>query len=258
MTQITVLSLGGGLQSTVIAEMALDDDHPMPAPDWMVHSDTGAESEMTQATIARIGELCEDKGVNFAIVRNTNINLPIHEYYIEQGRIPMPKNAQCTMKFKIQPMNNFVQTLVDKSLPKPWVKMLIGITTDEAHRQREAERKYILNSYPLIEMGYSRRQCRNWMIENRPNVQVAKSGCFHCHYQGAKQWGKLAKEHPELFQIAREMEEGAKASGLRNWGLFRGRSIEQFNNGSVTLEDFGIFDMQPGDVDCRAEGGCFL
>ena len=256
MTQITVLSLGGGLQSTVIAEMALDDTHPMPAPDWMVHSDTGAESEMTQATISRIGELCEEKGVNFAIVQNTNINQPIHEYYLERGIIPMPKNAQCTIKFKIQPMNQFVQTLVDKSLPKPWVTMQIGITTDEAHRQRESERKYIKNTYPLIEMGYSRRQARNWVIENRPEIKVAKSGCFHCHYQGAKEWAKLARTNPELFRIARQMEDAAKENGLRRWGLFRGKSIAAFQNG-VTLEDWG-FDMQPGDVDCRAEGGCFL
>ena len=257
MTQITVLSLGGGLQSTVIAEMALDDNYPMPVPDWMIHSDTGAESEMTQETIARIGELCELKGVNFAITKNTNINQPIHEYYLERGIIPMPKNAQCTMKFKIQPMNNFVQTLVDKSLPKPWVTMQIGITTDEAHRQRESDRKYIKNTYPLIELGISRRQCRNWMIENRPDIKVAKSGCFHCHYQGAKQWAKLRRENPELFEIARKMEEGAKANGLRNWGLYRGKSISAFDHAGVTLEEWG-FDMQPGDVDCRAEGGCFL
>jgi hypothetical protein len=257
MTQITVLSLGGGLQSTVIAEMALDDEHPLPAPDWMVHADTGAESEMTQATIARIGKLCESKGVNFAIVTNTNINLPIYQYYTERGIVPMPTSAQCTTKFKIAPIQKFVQTLVDKSLPKPWVRMQIGITTDEAHRQRESERKYIKNTYPLIELCMSRRQARNWMIENRPDVQVAKSGCFHCHYQSSKQWAKLARNNPEQFALAREMEESAKANGVRAWGLFRGKSIAAFDNGGITLEDYG-FEMQPGDFDCSAEGGCFL
>ena len=260
MTQITVLSLGGGLQSTVIAEMALDDEHELSPPDWIVHSDTGAESKMTKATVARIGKMAEEKGVNFKVISatdnpNQDVDVPIYQYYIDRQIVPLPRNAQCTMKFKIQPMNWFVKNLVDQSLAKPWIEMWIGITTDEAHRQREPPTKYLKYSYPLIEMGLSRNQCRSWMDVHRPDIAVAKSGCFHCHYQSAQKWAKLRREEPELFEIARQMEEGAKAAGMKNYGLWRGKSIAAFDHGGTTLEDFG-FDMQPGDADCSAEGGC--
>ena len=49
------------------------------------------------------------------------------------------------------------------------VEQWMGISTDEALRMRDSPQKWILNRYPLIEMGMSRSDCIEWWRENYPN-----------------------------------------------------------------------------------------
>lgn len=270
MTQITVLSLGGGLQSTLLAEQILDpriqDDkeqfrklYGIDYPNNLVfmHADTWSETPTTMATVERLKKLAESYGIPFYIVRAEERG-PIADYYKARGTRPMLQSSSCTTNWKILPINKKMQELVDKTQPKPWAEMWLGITTDEAHRCRPNPRKYATNRFPLVEMGYTRRQARNWMKENRPDVVVKKSGCYHCHFQGPKDWARLRREHPELFALARELEESAKAGGVHNWGLMQGRSIAAFDHGGVTLENFG-FTITPEEMSCEnGSGGCFL
>lgn len=228
----------------------------MERPDWVVFADTGSEQDHTLKTVRKIQDLSKEAGINFQIVKNEEM-FPIHEFYTEKGRVPMVGNPRCTDQFKIRPINRFIRTIADESKPKPWVECWLGITTDEIHRQRENPRKYIRNRFPLIELGWARNQCEAYLRREHPDLIVKKSGCWHCHYQAAGEWRKLKRLSPDLFSLAREMEEAAKANGVRNYGLHRGKSIQMFDNGKFTLEDFGV-EIQPGDFDCSVEGGCFL
>lgn len=248
-----ILSLGGGVQSTAMFYLGLSG--VMERPDFVVFADTGSEQKHTLDTVENIQRICREESIGFR--RVTSEHYPIHEYYIGKGLVPQIKNVQCTDRFKIRPINKFVREIADESKPKPWVEMWLGITTDEIHRMRENPRKYVKNRFPLIEMGWTRNQCEAYLRREHPELVVEKSGCWHCHYQSAHKWAKLARESPELFQISRKMEEGAKANGMRKFGLYKGQSIAAFDNGKLTLEDFGM-SLYPGDVDCSAEGGCFL
>lgn len=269
MIQVTVISLGGGLQSTVLAEQILDprvqENHeeferlygiPYPVNPVFMHADTWSELPTTMATVERLKQLSETAGIPFFIVRS-DLG-PLADYYKERGTRPMLQSSACTTNWKISPINKKMQELVDKTQPKPWAEMWLGITTDESHRCRPNPRKYAKNRFPLVEMGFTRRRARNWMNEHRPDVEVEKSGCYHCHYNGGKVWAKLRREHPELFELARELEEAAKAGGVANWGLMQGRSIAAFDHGGSTLEDFG-FSIIPEEMACEnGSGGCFL
>jgi len=254
MTQLQVLSCGGGLQSTAIALMSLDGT--LDIPDLVLHADTGSEQAHTMATIERLFKLCNDNGLKAEVVRAPEGRL--FEWYTARGWVPRPRNGACTTRFKIAPIRRHIKPLVDQSLPKPWITQWVGITADEAHRARESDVQFIEMRYPLIEMGLTRNQVRAWMTRNYPDWEVKKSGCWHCHYQPASEWMKLRKESPELFKLARDMEEAAKATGTIKYGLFGGKTIAGFDY-SHTLEDFGLEFGTPEDWNCdSASAGCFL
>ena len=42
------------------------------------------------------------------------------------------------------------------------VELWLGISTDEAHRMKTSRDRWIVNRYPLIEAGMSRRDCMGW------------------------------------------------------------------------------------------------
>lgn len=259
MTQLRVLSIGGGVQSTVEFEQSIDPECRGEPYDIYCFSNTHSEMPSTIENIERMKALCQMHGHEFVEV-DSHLG-PISDYYISKGVVPMPASAACTKKFKIDPIKKYLRGLVDESLPKPWIEMNLGITTDEAHRAKPNPTKYVLNRFPLIEKAMSRTACVNWLLEYRPGLNIKKSGCFHCHYQSPKSWAKLRREHPELFARAREMEEAARIGGeagpVKDYGLFKGKSIAVFDHGGITLEDYG-FTIDPGDVDCSATGGCFL
>lgn len=250
---LNVLSLGGGLQSTAIAEMALDSKcRRIKKPDLIIHADTGSESVETMQTVDRIGKLCKKSHVDFKIVKSEKGSL--YTYLFQKNGLNRIGDASCTDLFKIRPINRYVKKLVDTNTPKPWVRMWIGITTDERHRARENPLKWIQNYFPLLENNMSRDDVKFWMEKNRPGILVKKSGCFHCHFQSSNQWSQLKKNYPKYFDMALQLERNFKDNGGRI-GLFKGQSIEGFDN-NVTLQDFG-FDIQPGDVSCSSSGVCF-
>jgi 3'-phosphoadenosine 5'-phosphosulfate sulfotransferase (PAPS reductase)/FAD synthetase len=262
MSQLQVLSYGGGVQSTAIILMAIDGE--IPRPDIVVFADTGSELPSTYSTVGAIHALCDQHGIPFEIVRSNfgeSTDLPgahdLHEWYLHYARLPMVGQPRCTFNFKIYPVRRFVKTLVDQSQPKPWVSQWLGITTDEAHRARESEVQWSESLYPLIDADLSREDCAAYISKHYPELEVSKSGCFCCPYQSAKKWIKLKVEHPDLFDISRSMEIAAAKNGVKR-GLWGARSIIAFDH-DTRLTDFGFEIGQPlyEDFECDS-GGCFL
>lgn len=255
------ISYGGGVQSTAMVLMTLDDT----AKSWkksdverVIFSDPGDELPSTYETVRIIEEKCKKEGLPFVRVHKEGRTL--REHHLHHGTITMIGNAGCTANWKIRPIRKYVKELCDQSLPKPWATAWLGITTDESRRVAESDVKWTDNRFPLIEENMSRKDCESYIKENYPELNVSKSGCFFCHYQPAKSWQMLKKNHPELFQLALEWERHSTGpeGKVKDSGLFRGRSIERFNH-SHTLADFGFeLELESGDFDCSTVGGCFI
>jgi len=258
---IEVLSYGGGVQSTCIILMAIDGK--IEPPDLIVFADTGSEMPETYATVEAIKVLAAAAEIEFVTVENEFKGgkhpgtFPLHEWYLKYGRLPMVGQPRCTYNFKIYPCRREIKKRCDLSAPKPWANAWLGITTDEAHRAREAEIKWCSNSFPLLDLNMSRQDCINYISKHYPDLAVQKSGCFCCPYQSAKKWIKLKVEQPGLFSIARDMEKAAAANGVKR-GLWGARSIIAFDH-DTRLTDFGFEVGQPlyEDFECDS-GGCFL
>lgn len=264
---LLILSYGGGVQSSAIALMSIRGE--LERVDHVVFCDTGSESADTYATVAFVARECEQAGIPFHTAyanfrageeddpKHIKGFMPLHEWYSHYARLPMVGNPRCTYNFKIYPFRRLVKKLADSSIPKPYVRTWLGITTDESHRARESELQWISSEYPLIEKGLSRAACVSWLSKHYPEQAFSKSGCWMCPYQNARKWALLRKENPELFQYAVEMESRAKKNGVKR-GLWGARSIEAFNS-DMTLEDYGFeMSFQPDDFDCNSGGGCFL
>jgi len=226
---LTYLSYGGGVQSTAILLLALEGK--IELPEFVVFSDTGSELPETYKTVEEMKKRCKEAGLHFETVgskiKGAEPGVSLHEYYLNvdiHPYLPMVTNPRCTFNFKIYPVRRYVKTRVDKAGPKPWAKSMLGITTDEAHRMRDSDLKWTENVYPLIELGWSRKNCIDYIALEYPELSVAKSGCHCCPYQSPKSWIKLRKEHPDLIAISLEMEERACSKGHRI-GLSRGRKI---------------------------------
>lgn len=208
-----ILSLGWGVQSfTIVAMVALGELEPV---DYAVHADTGYESSLTYAFAERWTGWLEERGVKVVTTQLKNkkniydlVEIRCLPAYTDtSSRKGGQLRRQCTNRWKIQPLRKWISgelaRLDLKKIPGV-VEMWIGITTDEYHRIRESDVKYIKNRYPLIDLGMSRDDCKDWLYENGLEVPP-KSGCIICPYRSKKAWRDVY-ESPNDWAVAVEID----------------------------------------------------
>ena len=247
---LQVLSCGAGEQSTAMLQMIVNGD--LDRPDIVIFSDTGSEMPYTYEIIKNIIEaLCNSIDLPFYIVRPHEGKL--HEHYREKNMIPMVGMRSCTSKFKIRPQRRFVREIVGNKNGVLLANAWLGITTDEAGRMATSDVKWMSVSFPLIEKGISRSDCREYNIKH--NLNVAKSGCYCCPYQSDNEWIRLLENYPDLFNESLEMEKAYFANRDRWKGLSR-----QSNSLKELLEKYkgGEIEFDDSEGSCSAGWNCFL
>jgi hypothetical protein len=203
-----VLSLGAGVQSSALALMAAKGEIS-PMPDFAVFADTQAEPESVykwldwleaqlpfpvyRVTKANLGE--EAIKVRTAKKGNTYLSNYIPAFVLKNS-VASPVMRQCTSDFKIAPIQKFL-----KPYKKEGVTMWLGISTDEAHRQKDSKLGWINNYYPLIENRISRSDCLRWMEKNNYPTPP-RSACVFCPYKSDVEWNLLKTTEPKEFQKA--------------------------------------------------------
>lgn len=206
---VHILSLGGGVQSTTIALMASVGEIT-PLPTLAIFADTGSESEATYRhlsdlsgklafplQILQVGNLAEDS-VQLRPSRHAGrffVNSLIPAFF-KAGDKRMMQNRRCTSNYKIRPIRKAVRPFFHRG-----VSQWIGISTDEAQRMKDSDVGYIVNRYPLIELGMSRTDCKQWLVDNGHNVPP-KSSCVFCPFHNDAFWQSMKDEQPAEFQRA--------------------------------------------------------
>jgi hypothetical protein len=113
----------------------------------------------------------------------------------------------CTLDFKIAVVQKQIRKLIGLSritAKTPIVEMVIGISTDEAHRMKHSVTPWIKNVYPLIEHNESRDDCYAWMARNG-YPEPPRSACKFCPFRSDEQWLALPKDEFDEC-AARELE----------------------------------------------------
>lgn len=165
----------------------------MERPDLVIFADTEQEPASVYETVKRDKEICECEGIEFAVVGYDDLGdqdrkgIFIPAYTLNKNGRKGTLMRQCTDRFKIRPIRKEIRR---RGLMN--VEMWLGISTDEASRQKPSRVKYLTNRYPLIEIGMSRKDCEAYLA--KIGVTASKSACVFCPYRSAKAWASLTKE----------------------------------------------------------------
>lgn len=212
------LSLGAGVQSTVLALMAERGEHGLPKPDVAVFADTGWEPPSVYEHLDWLREQ-----VSFEIVRVSTGNirenilagtspdgdnyLGIPAWLINRDGSASMAARQCTTKYKIKPINQYLRDRLGvppgRRAPKDVeVEIWMGISVDEMIRKKDSREEWARNYYPLIEIGLSRAQLQAWFTENYPDRYLPRSACVGCPYKNDSEWKWMQTNDPKSFQDA--------------------------------------------------------
>lgn len=212
------LSLGAGVQSTVLALMAERGEYGLPRPDVAIFADTGWEPP---AVYEHLEWLKSQLSFEIVTVRAGNIKdnilngtspdgnnyLGIPAFLVNPDGSSAVARRQCTSKYKIKPINRYLRERLqippNRRAPKNvQVELWMGISADEALRQKPSREEWATNRFPLVELGFSRAQLLNWFKENYPDRYLPRSSCIGCPYHSNAEWKWLKDNDPKSFQEA--------------------------------------------------------
>lgn len=197
-----------------------------PMPNCAIFADTKDESRDTYDHLRWLSTM-----LPFPIIRTTKGHLSGELFAGYEGaRIPAfvegsgMSKRQCTREFKIRPIRRQVREFLGVG-PRSYivagsVSQWIGISCDEADRMKPSGVNFIVNRWPLIEMGMTRRSCAKWLKENY-NREVPKSSCVYCAFQSDAQWLERKENDPDGFAKACAVDEELRSPG--NVARFHGR-----------------------------------
>lgn len=209
----TVWSCGGGVQSTAIASLIYAGE--IPKPDYAVMVDTGFEkTEVMRYVRAVTAPKLEEVGLTLNIVKTSDY--ADQEIIDARGYCIIPafkKTKGGSLKLRTSCNDKWKVNVIRKWLLEQEVEQyisLIGISTDESHRQRKAHKKYYKNTYPLIELGMDRQDCIDY-VTNLGWPEPPRSSCFICGQQDDGAWWRMAAKWGEDFHKAVAMEKKLQA-----------------------------------------------
>lgn len=271
---MTFLSLGGGVQSSVMLMMAIQGE--LPRPDHVLFADTGWDGERTMGHVAWCEAQCLKAGLPFHRVTNGNIRddmmvartadsgefVKAHARVGRVGRFAtMPLfvdtgaaiegriRRQCTAEYKLTPLRAKQRELLGyqprQRIPPSRCEVWIGISTDEARRAAPSRDAWIDNVFPLIDpLRMSRADCQAWWESHYPHRRLGKSACLGCPNRSDREWAALKRESPDEWAQVVEFDQRIRvATGMRGQSyLHRSlRPLDQvpLNEGqaNIDLED---------------------
>lgn len=212
--RLTAFSFGGGVQSTTILALLkyqpnIFTDAGLNLPTLALFADTGAEKPSVLAHMERL------KAWGLPLELRTVMNHRHGGHRDQMGRPPWfvlaPDGGKgqvirsCTDKWKIRPLERAYKQAAGfpkgSRLPAGAIHLWLGISTDEASRAGESRKAHTVQLYPLLEIGWSRARCLEYLAEVLP-WPVPKSACTFCPYTNPREWERVEREDPEHWANA--------------------------------------------------------
>lgn len=243
---LNVLSLGAGIQSSTLLLMSCRG--VLPKLDAAVFSDTGWESRAVYEHLDWLKEQAAAAGIPVAVLNHRNIRedalvsrvrghaedgdrwaaMPLYTLNPDGsiGRI----KRQCSAEYKLEPIAKYIrrellQLAPGERAPRDAVDQWVGISTDEMRRIRRSDEHWRRNVYPLcgipdvmLPRGYSRLDCKAWLMANYPGRNIPRSSCIGCPFRSNTEWRDLKQNRPDEWEDACQFDEA-----IRNCGGIRGQ-----------------------------------
>lgn len=214
------MSLGAGEQSTALTLMAAEGI--VKDCDGAVFADTGWEPDAVYEHLERLTLHLAAYGMPVHRVSKGNIRDDALDEGHRFASMPLyTKDAsgkvgklrrQCTREYKVDEVHRKVRGLLGERRPRPGsAETWVGISTDEAHRMKPTHKLYVVNRWPLIELGMSRADCARFNA-SRGFPDVPKSACVGCPFTDRSRWRDMKLNRPEEFADAVEFERDVRRS----------------------------------------------
>ena len=225
---IRIISLGAGVQSTVMALMAAKGELT-PMPDCAIFADTGyepievydhlewLEKQLpfpTYVVTAKGGRIVTPTGnikKDMAIAtQNTRTAFSMPTFTKGKGM----KMRTCTAIYKIDPVKKKTRELLGLK-PRQRAKDLVsetwmGISMDEMVRMKESRDAFIYHRFPLIEVRMHRYHCKQWFADHYGDRLLPKSACIACPFHDNTMWRDMKVNDPVSFADAVEFDKSIR------------------------------------------------
>jgi len=279
MQEYHVLNLGAGIQSTTLYLLAREGRLHF---DVAIFADTGEEPaavykhldllrSLGQPAIwvrsaGRLGDDlvhgCNSTGQRFA-------SIPAFTALDHRSRPPgavRPGRVrrQCTAEYKIEVVERAIRRELLGLRPRQHVPkgvivyQYFGISLDEAGRAQRAKKRFegvlwARPTYPLLELGWTRKDCVAWLRERVP-YPVPRSACVFCPFHSNQEWAALRRSDPEGWSRAVAIDEA-----LRQEGNIVNRRLDQklyLHRSCVPLGEIDFDALSPEAVHPLTAGEC--
>jgi hypothetical protein len=218
---VTILSLGAGVQSSTLALMAAR-GIVTPMPTAAIFADTQAEPAAVMKwldwletqlpfPIIRVtrGNLMADS-LKTPTSRNTGLKYIkglIPAYVLSHNGTKGLLGRKCTADYKVDIIVKQARKLCGwkRGEKRHLVDMWIGISRDEAIRMKPSRHAFIENTWPLIDLGMTRRDCLEWMSANG-YPEPPRSACTFCPFHSDEEWSRIKTQTPEEWDSVVEYE----------------------------------------------------
>jgi hypothetical protein len=250
MSELTVISLGAGVQSTTMALMAAHGEIT-PMPDCAIFADTGWELKTVYEHLdwlemvlpfpvfhVSAGDLRADVLARSKTAAGRIAAVPWY-MLLPNGRDAMGRR-QCTKEYKLRPIQKKIVELMGGRRPRGGTAMWVGISLDEAMRMKPSRVQYIVNRWPLVEARMKRSDCLRW-LEAHGYPVPPKSSCIGCPFHSDAQWRSLT---PAEFADAVEVDRAIRHQPGFRGSQFMHRSLKPLDEVDFsTAEDRGQLDL---------------
>ena len=236
-----VMGISGGKDSAALA-VHLKENYPdLHKKMEYFFTDTGAELEEVYNLLDKLEEY-----LGKPIVRlNSNKDFK-HWLTMHDNMLPSPQQRWCTKKMKIEPFEKFVGD--DE------VISYVGIRADENREGYVSKKPNIKAIFPFIGDGIVREDVFRILEESVGIPEYYKwrsrSGCFFCFFQRQEEWLGLKRNHPELYEQAKAMEDSVHKKGF-DWSTGERKECGQ----GYTWSQSGALDVVIGKAEKNEAAG---
>lgn len=258
----TYLSLGAGVQSSAMLVLSLITDR-VPRPDAVIFADTGDEPYWVYDYLKVLEEFAVRCGASIHTAKHrsgqsistfngtpgTRSFVPLYSASKYGGREGMTRRT-CTREFKVDPIVQTVRGLLGykpRQRVRERVRSMLGITVDEAQRMKPSARKWITNTWPLVDLGMQRHHCYE-VVDEAGLPPPQKSACVFCPYHSDEYWHWMKRREPEAFRQAVAFDYASRANTKH--GLDRPAYVHR---SCVPLDEVDFDHQDPNQTDMWAE-----
>ncbi|MFE6160004.1 hypothetical protein ACFQ7F_13950 [Streptomyces sp. NPDC056486] len=144
-------------------------------------------------------------------------SMPLH--ILNQDGRPGTTRRQCTGEYKVKPIKQKVRELLGYPYPSRipkgvFVEQWVGISTDEFHRAKDADVKYMRNRHPLLDLNWSRADCVRYLT-SLGLADTPKSSCLGCPFHGNAQWRHIRDTSPSEWADVVEFDDAIRQGNAR-------------------------------------------